>query len=106
MGGKRINLTHRQKARLLQEANNECPFCDISDAGVLEFHHIDGDSSHTVLDNLIALCPTCHSKIGDTITDEVVVKMKEKLQKGFKRNEEKKRPLHSFKFKAERFIIL
>jgi len=28
---------------------------------ILEIHHIDGDASHTVPENLAVLCPNCHA---------------------------------------------
>jgi HNH endonuclease len=86
---KRKNPTPKQKARLLQEVDSNCPFCDVSDAGLLEFHHIDENPSHTVLENLIALCPTCHSTIGDKISHEAIVSMKKNLAKKIKMKEDK-----------------
>jgi len=45
-----------------------------------EIHHIDGDSSNTVFENLIMICPTCHTKItqGD-ISEEKVMNVKNLL---------------------------
>lgn len=87
---KRVNPTHRQKARLLQEAKSQCAFCDFSDAGRLEFHHIDENSLNTVEENLIAVCPNCHSSIGEKkISQLEVISRKQELQKGNKMKEEK-----------------
>ncbi|SEB02103.1 HNH endonuclease [Flavobacterium gillisiae] len=76
MTEKRKNPTYRQKVRLLQESKNKCAFCDFSDAGRIQFHHIDENSANTILENLISVCPNCHSLIGEkAITeDEVLIK--------------------------------
>jgi len=43
----------------------ECEVCGISewqgDTLTLEVHHIDGDSLNNTLENLILMCPNCHS---------------------------------------------
>jgi len=84
--GKRKNPTHRQKARLLQEVDNSCPFCNFNDAGRLEFHHIDENPANTVLTNLIAICPNCHSSINENvITQANVVAKKKELESKFRK---------------------
>ena len=44
----------------------ECSCCKISDWNgkplTLQLHHIDGDSTNNTLDNLVFLCPNCHSQ--------------------------------------------
>lgn len=60
---KRKNPSYKLKVRLLQEVKLKCPFCGHSDASKLEHHHIDGDSSNTIFENLISVCPNCHSEI-------------------------------------------
>ena len=81
----RINPTYRQKVRLLQETTNSCAFCDFDDAGRIQFHHIDENPSNTTLENLIAVCPNCHSSIGEgLITMEKVLKKKRELEQNFK----------------------
>lgn len=73
----RKSPNHKLKARLLQEANSKCAFCDYNDAGLLEFHHIDSNNANTVYENLIAVCPTCHSKITyNEIAQELVEERK------------------------------
>lgn len=70
---KRVNPTYRLKIRLIQETGGKCPFCLFHDSGRLEFHHIDEDSSNTIFENLIAVCPNCHSSINEkVITQENV----------------------------------
>jgi hypothetical protein len=72
--------SYRLKARLIQESAGKCAFCPFSDAGRLEFHHIDEDSSNTVFENLIAVCPNCHSSIGEgLISQEAVIDKKKQL---------------------------
>lgn len=78
----RKNPNHKMKARLLQETNGLCPFCDFKDAGLMQFHHIDNNRANTVLENLIAVCPICHIKItANEISVDEVIKKKIKLQK-------------------------
>ena len=54
------------RAILLQERPYRCECCGISNwldkPITLEVHHKDGDSNHNVRDNLILLCPNCHSQ--------------------------------------------
>lgn len=83
MKGKRKNPSYRLKVRLIQETDGNCSFCDFSDAGRLVFHHIDENPANTVFDNLIAVCPNCHSSIGEgTIKTENVRIRKEELKTG------------------------
>ena len=86
----RKNPPYRMKIRLVQESNNSCAFCNFSDAGRLEFHHIDEDPSNTIVENLIAVCPNCHSSIGEkAITNEEVIARKQELQKKLNMKEDK-----------------
>jgi 5-methylcytosine-specific restriction endonuclease McrA len=54
------------KAILLQERPYQCECCGISSwlnkSITLEVHHKDGNSNHNVRDNLMLLCPNCHSQ--------------------------------------------
>jgi|SRR5690348_8470527 len=59
---KRISPKQSIKAELQKEIGSRCPFCRSEDVGHFEFHHIDGKSDNTVIDNLLMLCPQCHSK--------------------------------------------
>lgn len=76
MSAIRRNPTHKLKARLIQETGGSCAFCEFNDAGHLEFHHIDSDRSNTVIENLIAVCPTCHAKITASEIPLSAVKMR------------------------------
>jgi hypothetical protein len=60
--------SHKLKNRLIKEGikNPCCEECGWSKKSIdgrlpLELHHIDGDSSNNCLDNLLLLCPNCHS---------------------------------------------
>ena len=61
---KRKNPGYKLKVKLLQEVQFICPFCGYSQAENLHHHHIDEGSSNTVFNNMISVCPNCHTKIG------------------------------------------
>lgn len=69
----KIPQVNKVRAILQQEINSKCPNCENTDVGHFEIHHIDENPSNNKLENLILLCPTCHSKItkGDIQIDEV-----------------------------------
>lgn len=75
---KRIPKETKVRSTLQKEINSLCPFCQNDDVGHFQIHHIDGDPSNNDVENLILLCPTCHSKItkGDITKDEVIQKKK------------------------------
>ncbi|MCF8242579.1 MAG: HNH endonuclease [Melioribacteraceae bacterium] len=72
---KRKTIPQQNKVRsiLQQEINSCCPFCENNDVGHFEIHHIDENPSNNDINNLILLCPICHSKItkGDIPQSEV-----------------------------------
>lgn len=72
----RKKVPEKLRAQLQQEVNSKCPFCDNDDVGHFEVHHIDEEPDNNVLENLLFVCPTCHSKItkGDISAEEVRVK--------------------------------
>ena len=45
----------------LSEQKNRCNICG-KKSDILDFDHIDGDSSNNSLSNCQALCPNCHAK--------------------------------------------
>lgn len=51
------------RAILQQEINSKCPICSSPDVGHFEIHHIDENRDNHQIENLLLLCPTCHSKI-------------------------------------------
>ncbi|WP_339694938.1 HNH endonuclease [uncultured Roseivirga sp.] len=69
------------RAELQKEIDSVCPFCVSQDVGHFEIHHIDENPSNNILENLILICPTCHSKItkGDIPPIEVQEKKIELL---------------------------
>jgi hypothetical protein len=74
---KRIPQREKIRAELQKEVNNECPFCNCTEVGHFEVHHIDEDPGNNEIANLILVCPTCHSKINKKdIPMEIVQKKK------------------------------
>lgn len=61
------------KALLQKEINSTCPFCTNEDVDHFEIHHIDSNHQNNNFENLLLLCPLCHSKItkGDITTEQV-----------------------------------
>lgn len=72
----RIPNQNKIKAELQKDIHSICPFCENTDVGHFEIHHIDNIPSHNESSNLILVCPTCHSKItkGDISQAEVIEK--------------------------------
>jgi len=67
--GKRIKIKPREvKTKLLKNKYKEykCEKCNLIEWNnqkiSLELHHIDGDTYNNKLENLIILCPNCHSQ--------------------------------------------
>ena len=70
------------KERLFQERPYQCECCGLTEWNnlpiKLQVHHIDGNHNHNTRDNLMILCPNCHSqtdnwtykKNQNNITDE------------------------------------
>jgi 5-methylcytosine-specific restriction endonuclease McrA len=79
----RVKIPNKVKAELQKEIGSKCPFCENSDVGHFEIHHIDETPSNSEPTNLIMLCPICHSKIskGDILKTEVVNKKNEFINK-------------------------
>ena len=54
------------KEKLFQERNYCCECCGITEWNgkeiKLQVHHIDGNHNHNTRDNLMILCPNCHSQ--------------------------------------------
>lgn len=74
----KTNIPQKNKVRseLQKEIDSICPFCDSEEVGHFEIHHIDENPSNHVIENLILVCPTCHSKITkeDILQREVIDK--------------------------------
>lgn len=60
---KSIPQLSKVRAELQKEINSICPFCENTDVGHFEIHHIDEIPENNDIRNLILLCPICHSKI-------------------------------------------
>lgn len=88
MERRRIPKENKVRAILQQEINSVCPFCDSTDVGHFQIHHIDDNPSNNEMNNLLLVCPTCHSKItkGD-ISKEIVKNKKEELMKSNNKNQ-------------------
>jgi hypothetical protein len=60
---------------LQQEIDSTCPIpgCDSKDVGHFQIHHIDENPENNLIENLILVCPKCHSIInkGDISKEEV-----------------------------------
>lgn len=78
---KRKSIPYKTKSLLQKEINSICPFCANPDVEHFHVHHIDENPSNNSQDNLIMLCPNCHSKItkGD-IPNQEVIDRKKKLK--------------------------
>ena len=68
LSNKRQILTVKLKKKLYKNALKDkvCEMCGIRDwygrELVFELHHIDGNMNNNSLDNLMILCPNCHSQ--------------------------------------------
>jgi hypothetical protein len=77
---KRVAIPPKTKKRLQQEIGSECPFCDDIDVAHFDYHHIDGNTSNSVFENLLMCCKPCHSKITyHEISKEAVIAKKKSL---------------------------
>lgn len=59
----RKSIPQKTKALLQQEINSQCPICDDSNVDHFEIHHIDENPENNASENLLMLCPICHSKV-------------------------------------------
>lgn len=77
-----IPKVSKVRAELQKEISSVCPFCDNTDVGHFEIHHIDENPSNNDTGNLVLLCPIYHSKItkGDIRQIEVFKKKIELIQ--------------------------
>lgn len=78
----KIPKENKVRAELQKEISSVCPFCDNTEVGHFEVHHIDENPSNNGTNNLILLCPICHSKItkGDISQMDVYKKKIDLLQ--------------------------
>lgn len=79
---KRVSIPNKTKALLQKEIHSKCPFCPSEDVDHFEVHHIDENPENNALENLLMLCPLCHSKITkNDISYQKVIDKKQSLQK-------------------------
>ena len=83
MPKKRKAIPARKKALLQKEIDSICPVCENEDVEHFQIHHIDENSENDDFENLLMLCPICHSKItkGDIHRSEVILLKKDLKQK-------------------------
>jgi len=69
----RKRISAKVRAELQKEINSKCPFCSNEEVGHFQVHHIDETPDNNRFENLLMLCPNCHSKItkGDIIQSKV-----------------------------------
>ena len=70
----RKTIPTKTRALLQQEINSQCPVCESRDVDHFEVHHIDESPENNTFDNLLMLCPICHSKVtkGDITKNQVI----------------------------------
>ncbi len=77
----RKSVSNILRAKLQQEINSKCPFCENNDVGHFDVHHIDENPANNEMDNLLMICKICHSKISrGELTIDVVKLKKQHLQ--------------------------
>ena len=62
----KLKSSSAKRKRLIAELGNSCEGCGIDnwlgDPIVIELHHIDGNKDNGPRENLMLLCPNCHSQ--------------------------------------------
>lgn len=78
---KRKSVPNKLRALLQKENQSKCPFCSNEDVDHFEVHHIDENPNNNEIQNLLLVCPLCHSKItkGD-IDQNLVISTKNKIK--------------------------
>ncbi|MBU3011810.1 hypothetical protein KO506_10375 [Polaribacter vadi] len=85
---KSIPKVAKVRAELQAEINSECPFCENTEVGHFQIHHIDENPANNNNGNLLLLCPNCHSRItkGDLSQIDVLKRKIELLNNPKKTN--------------------
>ncbi|OFW01294.1 MAG: hypothetical protein A3H94_05895 [Acidobacteria bacterium RIFCSPLOWO2_02_FULL_60_20] len=79
----RPKLSKTLEKRVFQQAGSRCAFCSEAEIVALEIHHIDGDPANNVIENLLLVCASCHTKITSRVFSEIDVTFrKRQLQQG------------------------
>ena len=55
----RVPIPEQLRLEIIEKCNNRCCVCQTP---FVQIHHIDEDPSNNTFDNLVALCPNCHSQ--------------------------------------------
>ena len=77
---KRKTIPNKTKVLLQKEIKSKCPFCLSEEVEHFHIHHINEDPENNSIENLIMICPTCHSKITkNDISYDKVKELKNKL---------------------------
>ena len=63
MSKTRKEISEETRAKLLIWSARHCCFCGKQCTTNIEIHHIDGDPSNNLIDNLIPLCFDCHGEL-------------------------------------------
>ncbi|PKB15222.1 HNH endonuclease [Flavobacterium sp. 5] len=78
---RRPAIPQKTKALLQKEIKSKCPICPSEDVEHFQIHHIDENPENNNFENLLMLCPTCHSKITKKdISEEEVIEYKDNLR--------------------------
>ena len=76
----RKSIPAKTRAILQKEIKSKCPICSNEDVEHFHIHHIDENPLNNEFENLLMLCPNCHSKITkNDIVYETVKLIKENL---------------------------
>lgn len=64
-----IEFNNTLRIQVRKNANNQCEICNKKEIGrELSVHHIDRNKNNNKMENLIAVCMSCHGKIHNAIT--------------------------------------
>ncbi len=103
----RIPKENKVRSELQKEIGSACPFCDNDDVGHFEIHHIDGNPSNNRLDNLLLVCPTCHSKITkeDITLDKIISKKISLMDENIKKTSKPVSQINTFNAPVNQSVI-
>lgn len=89
-----------------KEIDSICPICQNEVVDHFQIHHIDENPENDEFDNLLMLCPICHSKItkGDSKQSEVIL-LKQDLKGKIKENKSPMGKVISFFSKVENSVV-
>lgn len=77
---KRITPTKALERRVILEARGQCPWCEKPVvAAEVEIHHIDGDRSNSVFENLLLTCRNHHGQIEGNLIPHWEVMLKKQM---------------------------